>query len=67
MDDGQADGKLDKGQAHNQSVGAYADEQRTNDVFLDLQDHFFGMAAHLAQAESHQLIVVRRDKKGGYD
>ena len=64
-DEAQADGQLQKRDAHDEGVGADAHKQRAHHIGLDLEDHPPGAALKAAQAESHDPVIVHGDEEGG--
>ena len=61
----QPDRELQKGNAHNQSIGADTDKQRSHHIFLNEQKYLPPFFIQLKQTETGQPIVVCRNKKGG--
>lgn len=66
-DQGQADRKLKKGDAHNQGVGADADQKGPDQIFPDVQQQGAAPFRKLAQDESGQRVVILGEKKGRDD
>ena len=64
---GKAQGKFQKGDAHDQRIGTDADKKGPSHILLDLQDDIHGLLVKLAQAESGQLVIISGNEKGGDD
>ena len=64
---GKAQGKFQKGDAHDQRIGTDADKKGPGHILLDLQDDIHGLLVKLAQAEAGQLVIISGNEKGGDD